>query len=175
MSRDRGAMGGMTDIAKLFDAIDSAFGRNRRASDYSLAEGEIVTLGSVEYVVRSGDFVDPDRATAAELACCLQVEGADCNVVDDDEIGFKRVDPRPKIRPPKERRIVGYFADGSTTIAVQRNTYEDGEWLDLKYCQALDINPALIGPDVSTDLVTSALGVGHFWRGVVRVLYSTDV
>jgi hypothetical protein len=95
----------MNDIARIFDAIDTAFGRGRQTCDYFLTEGDIVTVGNITYVVRALDFADLTLATANELAACLGTEGADVRVVPHEwQDGLYRVEPQPSIvrKPTQE-------------------------------------------------------------------------
>jgi hypothetical protein len=87
------------DIARIFDAIDAAFGKHRQTCDYSLSLGDSVTVGEITYIVHPFDFVDPAFTTAHELAACLLAAGADVAVVPHDyDSARMRLEPRPTIR-----------------------------------------------------------------------------
>jgi hypothetical protein len=95
----------MNDITRIFDAIDAAFGKNRQTCDYSLSIGDEVTVGAITYIVREFDFADMAQATAAELAACLNAEGADVEIVPHEWYeGLNRVEPRAVIvsKPTQE-------------------------------------------------------------------------
>jgi len=66
------------------------------------------------------------------------------------------------------RVIVGTWPNGQTMAATQRDLCNLHEWLDDRFGQAFDIDPAVFGSAVDASVV-QAETEHSFWHGCIRI------